>query len=372
MTIGIDARMYGESGNGRYLRNLLIQLRLTDHKNSYVIFCLQKDYDAMRLVLASDKWKLVVADFKWYTLSEQLKFPPLLYREHLDLVHFPHFNVPILYLKKFIVTIHDLTHFTFTMKRASMHNSFTYYLKHTVYSFVFWYAITFSRRIFTVSNYVKKEILKKFNCKASKIIVTYEAAEKPLFVSKDEINGTLKRLHIESPYFLYVGNAHPHKNLEYLLSAFSEFHKTVPVVHLYLVGRENYFWTTLLQWSKTNSLLYNVSYLGYRSDADLAVLYANALGYVFPSLSEGFGLPALEAMSYGCPVICSEITSLPEIAGEAALYIDPLIQESLARAMHTLYSSSDIRLERKKLGLLQVKKFSWEEMGKLSLAAYTT
>jgi glycosyltransferase involved in cell wall biosynthesis len=372
MRIGIDARMYTESGIGRYLRNLLIQLRLTDHQNNYVIFCLQKDYDAIHLVLSSDKWKIIVADFKWYTIAEQVKFPFLLYREHLDLVHFPHFNIPLFYFKKFIVTIHDLTHYTFAMKRASTHSPFTYSIKHAAYSLVFWYAVTFSYKIFTVSDYIKTALLRKFHCPPIKIIVTHESAEKPLQLSPSEMSNALTRLAINTPYFLYIGNAHPHKNLEFLLSAFKELRVTAASVHLVLVGKENYFWTNLLDWAKQNGITGNVTYLGYVNDVDLAVLYSNSLGFVFPSLSEGFGLPVLEAMSYGCPVICSETTSLPEVAGDAAVYIDPTNQDSLVRAMHTLYSSSDIREERKKLGFSQIKKFSWEEMGKKTLTEYTS
>ncbi len=370
MKIGIDARLYMESGNGRYLRNLLIQLRLNDHKNSYVVFCLKKDFETIRNVLSGDNWKIVVADYRWYSFSEQLLFPFILYREWVDLLHFPHFNMPVLYVKPFVVTIHDLTHFAFAMKRASTHSFVTYYIKHQAYSFVFWYAITWSKKIFTVSSYVKDDILRKFNCDKNKIIVTYESAEKPLLVAQDEMKEVVKRLKIKEPFFLYVGNAHPHKNIEFLLQSFSELQKSVSPVHLVLAGKENYFWTKLLEWGKEYKMISNVSYLGFVPDTDLAVLYSKAIGFVFPSLSEGFGLPVLEAMSYGCPVICSELTSIPEVAGDAAVYIDPKNIDSLVRAMHMLYSSSDIRLECKQLGFSQVKKFSWEEMGKSTLSNY--
>lgn len=370
MRIGIDARLYNESGNGRYLRNLLLQLRLSDHDNSYVVFCLKKDYEAIKLVLSSDRWKIVVADFKWYTFAEQVKLPLLLYKEKLDLVHFPHFNVPILYLKRFVVTIHDLTHFTFAMKRATTHSWFTYRVKHQIYSFVFWYAVTWSQRVFTVSHYVKNEILRKFNCGPEKIIVTYEASEKPIPVTDLEINKILKKLHISGPFFLYVGNAHPHKNLEFLLHSFAELRKTLPGAELVLVGKESYFWSQLLEKGRRERLLDNVFYLGFLPDIELAALYSQAVSFVFPSLSEGFGLPVLESMAYGCPVICAERTSLPEVAGDAAVYIDPLNQDSFVRAMHMLYSSSDIRKERIQLGYSQVKKFSWEEMAKKTLTEY--
>ncbi len=370
MKIGIDARLYNESGNGRYLRNLLMQLRLMDHVNSYTIFCLKRDYDSINLVLGGERWNFVIADFAWYSFSEQLKFPFLLYKENLNLVHFPHFNVPVLYFKRFVVTIHDLTHFRFAMKKASTHTAFTYYFKHLVYSFVFWYAVTWSTKIFTVSNYVKGEILNRFHCQEDKIIVTYEAAEQPITLSGESIPAMLRRLHVVPPFYLYVGNAHPHKNLEFLLQSFSELRNTLPDAQLVFVGRENYFWKTLTAWGKKNNLWKNVTYLGYIDDNDLAALYSCALGFVFPSLSEGFGLPVLEAMSYGCPVICSEITSLPEVAGDAAFFIDPRNQDSLVRAMHALYSSSDIRKEKIKLGYQQIKKFSWEEMAKKTLSYF--
>ncbi len=370
MKIGIDARMYNESGNGRYLRNLLIQLRLSDHKNFYVVYCLEKDFEAISLVLSGDNWRIVPVSFKWYTVAEQLYFPRLLYRERFDLVHFPHFNVPFLYFRPFVVTIHDLTHYMFAMRRASTHSAVTYYLKHQAYSFVFQYAVKRSVKIFTVSQFVKRAILEKFRCSEDKVVVTYEAAEKPIALEEGVSQKVLKKLSVRQPYFMYVGNAHPHKNLEFLLQSFAEFRKDVPDIRLILVGKENYFWTRLMKWAADRNLLSNVTYLGYVDDYHLAVLYREAFAFVFPSLSEGFGLPVLEAMTYGCPVVCSDGTSLPEVAGDAAIYFDPSQQDSLVRAMHTLYSSTGIREERRKLGFAQVKKFSWYEMGKQTLREY--
>jgi glycosyltransferase involved in cell wall biosynthesis len=285
MVIGIDVRMWAESGIGRYVRNLVRELARIDSADRYVLFCLAKDHEEIfRAVGTSDRWRFVIADYLWYTFSEQLFLPFLLYRENLDLVHFPHFNIPILYFKPFAVTIHDLTHFTFAMKRASTRSGFVYGIKHAAYSFVFSQAVRRSRKIFAVSEYVKNALCERFTLSREKIVVTYESAETPVPISTTEAREFLAKKNIGSTYFFYVGNAHPHKNIEFLLEAFKEFRQTHQDVQLVLAGKENYFWKQLLESSRSRHLLSNVLYLGYVSDTELAILYSRAVSYVFPSL----------------------------------------------------------------------------------------
>src|SRR5258708_4727575 len=130
MRIGIDARLYSRTGPGRYIRNLITHLQKIDSKNQYFIFLLEEDLKSFK---ASKNFQPVLANFKWYGFEEQRKFPTLLRKYNLDLVHFPHFNIPILYTGKYVVTIHDFIHYDFKMQRATTRNPFIYELKHMVH-----------------------------------------------------------------------------------------------------------------------------------------------------------------------------------------------------------------------------------------------
>ncbi|MDQ3239372.1 MAG: glycosyltransferase family 4 protein, partial [bacterium] len=358
--IGIDVRLYSESGNGRYIRNLLLNLYEIDLDNSYVLFCLKKDYENIN-TLYGKKFKIVKCTFGWYGFGEQIEMPIRLYFENLDLVHFPHFNVPVLYLKTFVVTIHDLTHYSFAMSRATSHNDFVYSIKHFVYNFVFNYAVTQSKNIITVSEYVKSEIVNRFGMLQSKIRVTYEAGG--VFggdSSGSEIRSDIKSIY--GNYFFYVGNAHPHKNVEFLINTFELFRKTHPECLLVLAGKKTYFWDRIVENFSNRNLMTNIVYLGQISEAELAYLYKNAVAFIMPSLSEGFGLPVIEAMSNSCPVLSSNATSLPEVGGDACLYFDPKDSVMLLSQMNEIYINSENRDRCIKAGMVQVKKFSWKKM----------
>jgi glycosyltransferase involved in cell wall biosynthesis len=367
MKIGIDVRMWAESGIGRYVRNLVWELRNIESDDEYVLFCLEKDKAEIELVLVGQsRWRVVIANYSWYSFSEQLFFPWLLYTENFAVMHFPHFNVPILYLKKFVVTIHDLTHFTFAMKRASTRSGFLYDIKHAAYALAFNVAVRRGKKLITVSKYVQQQLRQKFAVPESKIKVTYEAAEKPIPVSENEVRGVLQKYGIKEPYFLYVGNAHPHKNIEFLLQGFGEYLKQSPGSFLVLAGKKNYFWERVI----TENKMQNVIYTGYVEEKVLAALYSRALAYVFPSLSEGFGLPVLEAMAYGCPVLSSDATCLPEIGGSAVIYFNPRSMDSLLEAMNLMGRSEEVREKYIKLGFAQMEKFSWKKMAEDTRQVY--
>ena len=222
MRVGIDARLYQELGIGRYIRNLLYELQKIDQQNEYYIFLLKKDFEQIEL---TPNFHKVLADFKWYGVAEQIKLPVLLNKYNLDLVHFPHFNIPVLYQGKFIVTIHDLIHQDFKMKRSTTLNPLIYEVKHQVLKKVMNHAIKNSQKIITPSEFVKKQILEHWSVKDSKIVVTPEAVEDKILtvvkkMSKQKIEMVLHKFKIKPPFLFYVGNAHPHKNVEGLIKAF--------------------------------------------------------------------------------------------------------------------------------------------------------
>src|SRR3989344_2578791 len=222
MRIVIDGRMFSESGIGRYIRSLVDELKIIDKKNEYFILHLQKDYQTLTYYHNFHK---VLADFSWYSISEQRKLPQVINKLKPDLVHFPHFNVPIFYKGKFIVTIHDLIHQHFQMRRATTHDPITYKIKQLGYKAVFKNAVTKSIRILVPSNYVKNLLIKEWKISADKIVVTYEAVNDKIFsieniMGKDRVIQVMEKFNITPPYIFYVGNAHPHKNVEGLIKAF--------------------------------------------------------------------------------------------------------------------------------------------------------
>lgn len=224
-----------------------------------------------------------------------------------------------------------------------------------------------SELVFVPTEYVKAGIVTKYGVPARKIVVTPEAAEMPY---KRPRVGLLK-FGINKPYLLYVGNAYPHKNLERLIIAFGKLITEYMLDYqLVIAGRKDQFHERLEEEVAAVRLDDRVIFTDYVSDAELAGLYNKASLYVFPSLSEGFGLPALEAMSYGVPVVCSDATCLPEIAGDAAEYFDGRDEGEMAKVMAAVLASKErqeLLIER---GYEQVKKFSWATTAELTHKAY--
>lgn len=363
MRIGIDARLWGESGVGRYIRNLVWELSKIDRVNQYILFLRDENEVGPRKL--PENWQSRKVDIRWHTVEEQLRFPAILNRENLDLVHFPYFSVPIFYKRPFIVTIHDLILHHFPTGEATTLPLSFYQLKLLGYKFVISQAAKKAKKIITVSNATKKEIIRHLGVDEDKVIVTYEGMD---YRVKRTIPYTL----IPNPYFLYVGNAYPHKNLERLLEAFKKTYNLKPKTYnLVFVGKEDYFYKRLKEKVKKMGLVKNVIFYGEAHDEELSALYKNAKALVLPSLMEGFGLPAVEAMANKCLVVCSEIPALREVCGEAAIYFNPYDVNDIRNKMEVIYSNDlDRYSENVERGLKRVKIFSWQEMAKQTLKIY--
>ena len=365
MKIGIDARLIEETGVGRYIRNLIDHLSTLDTKNQYVIFLRKKSYPAF--ALPNSRWEKRLADVSWHSVAEQFFMPWILVKEHLDLVHIPYFNVPIFYPGKFIVTIHDLTILHYDTGKATTLPVFLYKLRRAGYFIALSVGLIRAKAIIAVSETTKKEIIDHFQIPSEKITVTYEGVESVLS-TKSKVQSNKKRL-IEGPYFLYVGNAYPHKNLEALLLAFQRFitRHTSPFF-LVLVGKDDYFYRNIKAESDRLELTKNVIFYGYADDEALVNLYTHALALVVPSFMEGFGLPPLEALAYGCPVICSNIPVFHEILGDIPIYFDPSNPQSLAGVL--LKTEKNLfRVDEKKVNML-LKRYNWTDMANETLRLY--
>lgn len=370
MRIGIDARMLGPNvgggGLGRYVEELVVKLEQLDHKNRYVLFLREGGQGGK--IDEGAKVEKRVTNIHWYTLKEQLMMPRLIDRERLDLVHFPHWNVPLMLRTPFVVTIHDLILLEEpNSAKSTTRHPFIHWSKRLAHRIVLRCALKRARAIIAVSHYTKSSILTHFPwIPSEKIHVIYEGLTQ--FPSPSP---THLPTYPPTPYFLYVGNAYPHKNLETLLHAFSLFHKLHPEVRLILAGRGDVFYERLQRESSRLDLPTNaVEFILNPSDADLANLYRGATLYLFPSRSEGFGLPPLEAMSFGVPVAAARRTSLPEILGDAVMWFDPDNIEEMIRVMETILTDNALRDSLVSKGFEQIKRYSWATMAREILKIY--
>src|SRR3989344_3296790 len=375
MKIGIDARFVGPEGTGigKYTEKLIENLQKIDTKNQYAIFLKESNWNYLKNL--SKNFRKVLADVSWYSLEEQIRMPTIYSREKFDLLHVPHFNVPILYRGKFIVTIHDLIHQQFSETSATTRNALTFRIKKLGYKKIIKHAVSKSQGIITPSKFVKDQVVTTFTINPAKITVTYEAAEQEYFQNgKPETKS-------QKPILLYVGNAYPHKNLEKLLDAFeivlkftfrqkTRSKRAIKNLKLILVCPRDVFWQKLNDQIKTRNLKSKVALFGYLDPKELTKLFKKASAYISPSLSEGFGIPGLNAMASNIPLICSDIPTFSEIYGDASLYFDPVSAKDIAEKIKKLLTNTKTRSDLVKNGREQVKKYSWQKMAQQTLQIY--
>lgn len=344
MRIGIDGRLWNETGVGRYVRSLFKYLSELDKTNEYIWFLGRKEFDALEM--PSPKWKKALADVHWHTLAEQLILPLIFLREDLDLLHFPYFTFPILYPKRFVVTIHDLIFDHYKTGKTSTLPPWFYALKKFGYHLVNWVSVHRAAKIFTLSQDAKNELVDHYKANPGKVVVTYES-------------GALEDAKIKSnrpkqfqPYILYVGNAHPHKNVEALIQAVKIIHGTDPKLKLVLVGNDNFFYPRLPK-SKC------VELIGAVPNTEIAAWYHFASALVTASKMEGFGIPPLEAMSMGCPAIVSDIPVFHEVYDDAAVYFNQNDPRDIARVILTTLADKKLVEVQVAKGHRQAAKYSW-------------
>jgi glycosyltransferase involved in cell wall biosynthesis len=367
MKIGIDCRLWGETGVGRYIRNLIKELQVIDKENEYVLFVLSKDYDALKSQISNERWSIIAADIRWHSLKEQLEFPRTLNRENLDLMHFPYFSVPIFYNRPYVVTIHDLIQNHYASGHASTLPFFFYYIKRVGYKKVLGNAVKKAKKIIVPLACVKDDLVNTLGVSREKIVVTKEGFDPN--IKKGKVSESVLKAS-KDPYFLYVGNAYRHKNLEALIKGFSLCHPEQSEgshnVKLVLVGKEDYFYRKLEKRENKDLI-----FLHAVTDSDLYYLYTHSAAAVSSSLMEGFGLFPLEALGAGSVPVVSNIPSFREVCEDLAIYFNPKdandIAEKLMKA--TKLKDSD-REEIKKKAEEWLKKFSWRKMAQQTLAVY--
>ncbi len=365
MRIGIDARLYQKGlGIGRYIEQLLLQYdTMVSPEDTLFVFLTSEA--AQRFRPKNPRIILVTTDIPHYSFAEQIVFSLILLQYHLDLVHFPHFNIPLLYCRPFVVTIHDcilLKHPESATSAASTRFPVLHWVRYQGYRIALYNATHRARRIITISEGVKKDIQTLLHIPQERIVVQYEGVI--------PCSPRTTTTEAEEKYLLYVGNAYPHKNLTLLLDMMENLRTKIPDIHLYCVGQEDFFMKKFCDEIVKRKLSDRVTHRGNVSDTELCTLYENAFAFVFPSLEEGFGLPPLEAMRSGCPVIASNASVMPEILGDAPRYFSPHNVHELLEKVIDLWENKAVRDTCIQKGIIQARRYTWEACARETYALY--
>lgn len=355
--IAIDARIISSS-TGRYVERLVTYLQDIDKKNTYSILVPTKDKDYW--TPTNPNFTVRTIDFDNYSFSEQLGFKRYLDKLGADLVHFCMPQQPVLYKGKKVTTFHDLS---LLKTWNSDKNWAIYHAKQKVGKFVFKKVAEESDKIIAISRYTKDELLQLFpKVDEKKVSVVYEASDIATVAPK-KYQLPFKK------YIMYVGQQSDYKNIKRLGDAHQILLAKYPDLGLVLVGRKNK--AALANEVYFNDRNYqNIHFTDFIEDPQLSWLYANTQAYVFPSLMEGFGLPALEAMGHGAPVVSSNATCLPEVYGQAAHYFNPEDSSDIAEAIDQVLSDESLRTRLVRNGYKQIKKYSWKKQAEETLKIY--
>jgi glycosyltransferase involved in cell wall biosynthesis len=352
--IGIDARKLHDFGIGTYIRNLLRQLSRLDRQTDFVVLCRPDDRDA--LASLGENFRAVSETAGNYSIAEQVKVPLALKREGVTLFHAPHYVLPPLVRCKSVVTIHDCIHLMFPQYLPS--RMALSYARTSI-----GLAARRATRVMTVSESSKRDILRFVDTQPDKIDVIYNAYDERFGVEprEEDVVRVRERFQLHDEFVLYAGNVKPHKNVERLIQAFHLVRQRgLDHLKLVIIGDEVSRYAALRRAVHKHQLHKYVRFLGYLPEETLAVMYRLAGVFVFPSLYEGFGLPPLEAMASGTPVVTSNVSSLPEVAGDAAVLVDPYDPAAIADGIATVLTDERVRRDLRAKGLARARQFSWE------------
>ena len=359
-TVAIDARWL-VGGIGTYTENLLHGLGKST--NGVQIEAITRTADATRVKEFCSR--VTVVDVPIYTVMEQLLIPRA--ARECDLLHVPHFNIPLLHKRPLVVSIMDVIHLRSPEYRNSLRSLL--YARPMLAA-----AARRADHIFTVSNYSKAQIMEVLGAPESKISVIHCGVDARFHQNGAYQEGpsVAELLGISRPYLLYVGNLKPHKNVSTLLRAFARLRRDGKLTHsLLIVGDDARWKRSVVEECTRLGIRGSTLFAPYLSPELLPKVYAGADLLVMPSTAEGFGLPVLEAMACGTPVLSSNAASLPEVGGDAALYFDPSSDEELASQISQILQSSDLRESLRTRGLQRARQFTWQESIRKHMEIYS-
>lgn len=354
------------TGIGRYVFELTEKLQEVDKINNYFLFMNWEEYE--KFEAKNKRWTKVLVNAKHYSLKEQLNFLFTINRQKLDLMHFTHFNAPILYRRPSIVTIHDLTLSFFPGKKMNSG------LHRFAYDIVLKNSVKHAKKVIAVSENTKKDLIEILKTSPSKIEVVYEGVSEKFSPRSDKEKNEemLKKYSITKDFLLYTGVWRAHKNLVNLIKAFSILLQGGTFdAQLVITGNEDPYYPEVKRTIKELGIEHAVIFPGLIEEDELVSLYQSAKLYVFPSLYEGFGLPPLEAMRCGTPVVASKTACIPEICGdENAFFFDPYDPTDMADMIQRVWIDEDLQRQLREKGLKHSLKFSWEKMAERTMEIY--
>ncbi len=377
ITVGFDARLSGKkhAGIGRYIENLLLQLikQLPAFVELIIFFHDRQQEQAIRSAVDkkniehSNKYTAVFVPIRHYSVAEQVRWPKILQQHQLDLLHVPHFNIPLFYSGKIIATIHDLLWHERIGPGATTLPIWKYYLKYAAYRLVTHRVLTKAGKILVPTQAVKKTLGEYRPAIKQKIIVTYEGISRPflkiLQQLKADSNLAIKKP--RTPSLIYVGSLYPHKNINLVLNALT----ALPEFKLTIVCARNVFMKRVADQVEKLNLSQQVEFTGYLEDQKLIKRLQTSFALVQPSKSEGFGLTAIEAMAVGTPVLASDLPVFREVYHDAPLYFDPDDSGQLLAQIQHLKNEA-VQKKCINRGLQVADQYRWSKTAKITLQEY--
>jgi len=357
MHIVIDARVIN-SGTGTYVAKLLKYLQEIDTTNNYTVLLREKDRDYWKP--SAPNFTTRVAEFDNYSLAEQVGYKKLLEELSPDLVHFCMPQQPITYIGKRVTTMHDMT---LLNTYNSDKNWVVFRFKQLIGRYVWKRIAKISDHVIAISENTKREYQEFTHIQDEKISVVYEAGEAEVGAIEPYAPLPFQE------FIMYVGQQPDYKNIRRLIDAHQKLLETHPDLGLVLVGRMNPDTAANKAWSESKGYR-NVHFTGFLADSQRDWLFTKTRAYVFPSLMEGFGLPPLEAMAYGTPVVSSSASCMPEVLGDAAEYFNPLDVNNMASTIAKVIDNEELRQDLIARGHAQVAKYSWRRMAEETHAIY--
>jgi glycosyltransferase involved in cell wall biosynthesis len=371
MRVAIDIRRINEFGVGTYTRNAIRTLARLDHGTEYFLLGLPGKLGEIEPL--PPNFITVPAHPNEFSLNSYLELHRILQHHRCDLLHVPHlFWKPQAIPCPYVVTVHDLLDHLYRVNSASwlkrsLHFQFTKRVLHH------------AARIFAVSNFSKKDTERLFNVSTDRIEVIYNALDDRFrqgHATAEDRKLIAERYQVNYPFLLYAGRISPHKNVVRIIEAFSALKAELqkdgqyPDLKLIIIGDELSKHPDLRRAVIKSRVQNEVRFLGFVPIGVLRIFYDLAKIFVFPSLYEGFGLPPLEAMAHGTPVVTSNTSSIPEVVGNAAVMVNPENVFEIMHALHRVLLDQAVRDKLKARGVLQAQSFSWDDSVRRMLGVY--
>lgn len=369
--IAIDIRRMTEFGVGTYIRNVVRTLGRLDHENQYLLIGSPAKVEEIGVLPPNFQTVPLLASDR--SVEGYREFRGALKRLSCDLVHIPNlFSVPRMLPCPYVMTVHDmLEHMSRAREQSGFWRSFHFQMTKRV--------LAGAARIFAVSNFTSNEIEKLFEIPSDRVEVIYNAIDERFLhghASPSDRDLIARRYQVTYPFLLYAGRISPHKNVVRMIEAFSalktelERDQAYPDLKLIIIGDDLSGNPDLRRTVVRSGVQHDVRFLGFVPIEVLRIFYDEAKIFVFPSLYEGFGLPPLEAMVHGTPVVTSNVSSLPEVVGNAAVLVNPENVFEIMRALHRTLMDKTLRDRMKERGYKQAARFSWETSVRRILEAY--